>query len=47
MACRWCVMGGEIENDPYPGDLSFNLLGMVDYRVEMELVVGEWRENDK
>lgn len=41
LCCRWKACGHAIEDDPYPGDLQWYLLGMRDYAAEMRLVVEE------
>ena len=41
LACRWKVMGHFIDGDPHHGDIGWDLLGMIDHQLEMELIVKE------
>lgn len=38
LACRWKVMGHQLHRWPFPSDLEFDLLGMMDYACEMKLI---------
>jgi hypothetical protein len=45
LACRWKVMGHRIDGEADAGTLDWHLLGMVDYRMAMQLFVRQWKEN--
>ena len=47
LACRWKVMGHELENWPYESDLAYDLLGMVDYANEMKELCKENAERNR
>jgi hypothetical protein len=47
LACRWKVMGGELEDETFPGGLTWHLLGMLDQEREMELLVREQRQKQR